>query len=129
MLPIGIRAASWNGAERLAAQLFASIKQLAIGGPNLQKISAVEVVFLSLPLSRADLELSIPIGGKGPFNGLYVSMEAQIQLFLQILKKEDRDSTGIEEQRRPKQRCIEDGQACAKIRLQDTHELSSLSVK
>jgi hypothetical protein len=69
--------------------LFTAIKQLAISGPNLQKIAAVEVIFVSLPLSRTDLELSIPISGKCPFNGLYVSMEAQIQLFLQIVKKEN----------------------------------------
>ncbi len=89
MLPIRIRAARRNRAERLIAQLFTPIKQLAISGPDLQKITAVEVVFVSLPFSRTDLELSIPISGECPFNGLHVSMEAQIQLFLQIVKKEN----------------------------------------
>jgi hypothetical protein len=50
-LPIRICVARRDGTECLATQLLATIEQLSIGGPDLEKISAVKVVFVRLAFS------------------------------------------------------------------------------
>jgi hypothetical protein len=84
-------------------QLFAAIKQLSIPGPDLQEITAIRLVFLSLPFSRTDMQRSVRICGECSFNSLYISIEARIQLLPQIMKKQARDAAGIEEKGSGKQ--------------------------
>jgi hypothetical protein len=50
-LPVRICVARRDGTECLATQLLATIEQLPIGGPDLEKISAVKVVFVRLAFS------------------------------------------------------------------------------
>jgi hypothetical protein len=91
-----------------ATQLVAAIKQIIVSRPNLQKVSAVKLVFIGFPRSRAYPQRPILIDGARSFDCLYIPVQARIQLLSQIAKEQDRNAAGVKKDCHREQRRIED---------------------